>query len=96
MAVAISQMCRNTAARRFVLTDVRLHSEAEVVRQYGGLLWQIVRPGHQAAPQEHATETSGAEFTPHTVLHNSHDVRHLQQLVHEAWAGAQAAAERAP
>lgn len=87
-AVAISVLRRCTGAERFVLTDVRMRNEADLVRQYGGLLWQIARPGHLAEPHAHASETSGAEFGPDTVIDNRHDVRHLQQMVHEAWGGA--------
>jgi hypothetical protein len=74
-------------AHRVVITDVRKPIEVELLRQWGGLLWQIKRPGRETAVGEHVTEVSGAEFGPDTVINNSHDVRHLQQQVLGAWFG---------
>lgn len=87
VAMRISEMYRSAVASRFVITDVRMANEVELVRQYGGLLWQIKRPGCEAAPHEHESESSGGEFAPDTVIDNRHDVRHLQQLVLQAWDG---------
>lgn len=76
-------MHRNGAAR-FVLTDVRFENEADTVHAAGGLLWQITRPGIDGTTTlegNHVSATDGGVFKPSAVLANSHDVRHLQQLV---------------
>lgn len=71
---------------RHVIGDVRFTNEAQAVRVMGGVIWQITRPG-VAADRGHVSETDGSEFKPDAVLHNLHDIRHLQQLVlGEFWA----------
>lgn len=71
---------------KFVLTDVRFANEAALVRRIGTQLWQIKRPG--TAPTEaHVSEVTGEEFSPDAVINNTHDMRHLQQLVLAQWWG---------
>ncbi len=69
---------------RFVVTDVRFENEADMVHAAGGLIWQVTRPGidgTSTAEGAHVSATSGAEFSPRAVIANTHDIRHLQQLV---------------
>jgi hypothetical protein len=69
---------------RFVITDLRFNNEVETVRALDGKIWQIKRPGITAETTSegaHASATDGSEFGPDLVLSNSHDIRHLQQLV---------------
>lgn len=76
--------------RRFVITDCRFVNEAESVRNMGGQIWQVKRPGIDGASTAegaHASATDGSQFAPEVVINNSHDIRHLQQLVlGEFWA----------
>ena len=47
----------------WVVTDCRFPNEADAIREWGGEVWHIVRPGHaelagDANAQQHASETS--------------------------------------
>ncbi len=69
---------------RFVITDCRFANEVDTLLAMGGELWQITRPGINAtttAEGQHVSATSGDSFKPSVVIANSHDIRHLQQLV---------------
>ena len=57
-----------------------------LVRECGGQIWQIVRPELTPIASTHSSEVTGAEFSPDVVINNSHDMRHLQQLVLGAFA----------
>lgn len=67
--------------RLIVITDVRFQDEANLVRALGGQIWQIKRPGCDVAAGAHVSEVTGEGFAPNLVINNSHDIRHLQQLV---------------
>lgn len=86
----ITYLVRERLERNFVLTDVRFGNEADTVRELGGVIWQVKRPGIDAATTaegSHPSATEGAQFTPDAVISNSHDIKHLQQLVlGEFWA----------
>jgi hypothetical protein len=69
---------------RHVIHDVRFPNEVEVIRNMGGVIWQIKRPGCEADPTD-LTETSGAEFEPAVVIDNCGSVRHLLDLVMGHW-----------
>jgi hypothetical protein len=69
---------------RFVITDCRFRNEADTVRALDGRIWQVKRPGIDGATTaegSHVSATDGGEFAPDLILNNSHDIRHLQQLV---------------
>lgn len=68
-------------ARLVVVSDVRYANEAELIRQFGGQLWRVKRPGCEPAGQQHSSAVDGSEFSPDAVINNAHDVRHLQGLV---------------
>lgn len=68
-----------------VITDVRFPNEAALVRQLGGQLWQIRRPGYEAGGTGHASDTDGSEFHPDRVLVNGGDLEQLRDLVLTAW-----------
>lgn len=83
MAARIVEL-RRLGVARLVITDVRFDNEADTIHASGGLLWQITRPEiNQATTAEgtHVSATDGGVFKPAAVLANSHDIRHLQQLV---------------
>lgn len=69
---------------RHVITDVRFENEAQAVRNMGGVIWQVNRPG-LATNTSHSSESDGSQFKPNAVINNSHDIRHLQALVMGAW-----------
>ncbi len=76
--------CMRDGESRFAITDLRFQNEADIVRALGGQIWQVKRPGIDGtttAEGTHASATDGSCFAPDVVLSNSHDMRHLQQLV---------------
>lgn len=86
MRARISYLLRERLASRIVVTDCRFADEVEMVRlSFGGRLWQIKRMGLAAAPGEHASETTGAEFAPDVVINNSYGIPQLQERVLEAY-----------
>ena len=75
------------AVNRIVVTDVRFSNEADVITRFGGLIWRVTRPGCEVALGAHISEVTGEAFAPAATIHNSHDIKHLQQLVlGELWA----------
>lgn len=68
-----------------VITDVRFPNEAAMVRQLGGQLWQIRRPGYEAGGTGHASDTDGSEFRPEVVLENFGSLDDLRRTVLDAW-----------
>lgn len=58
-----------------VVTDVRYRNEADLIRDLGGDLIRIVRPGTQAGT--HVSETELDDYPTHVVLHNTGDVDFL-------------------
>jgi hypothetical protein len=72
-------------ARLVVITDVRFQDEVEMIHGIDGEIWQITRPGHEAATGEHVSETSGEAFHPTVVIDNNHDLNHLRAQTLSAW-----------
>ena len=68
-----------------VITDVRFPNEAALIRQLGGQLWQIRRPGYEAGGTGHASDTDGGEFAPDVVLENFGSLDDLRRTVMDAW-----------
>lgn len=68
-----------------VITDVRFPNEAALIRQLGGQLWQIRRPGYEAGGTGHASDTDGGEFRPDVVLENFGSLDDLRRTVLDAW-----------
>lgn len=70
-----------------VITDVRFPNEAAMIRQLGGQIWQIRRPGYEAGGTGHASDTDGSEFGPDLVVTNSGSLEDLRATVLAAWEG---------
>jgi hypothetical protein len=77
-----------------VITDVRFENEAQAVRNMGGVIWQVKRPGMRpitaddyarATQPTHISEVDGSQFAPEAIINNSHDIRHLQGVVMAEW-----------
>ena len=71
-----------------VITDVRFPNEAALVRQLGGQLWQIRRPGYEAGGTGHASDTDGSEFGPDRVIRNEGGLEDLRATVLAVWHDA--------
>ena len=80
---------RNHIARGFgmhqagliVITDVRFADEAALVRELGGKLIQITRPGTGESAKQHTSETAGSEFAPDATIDNTGTVQDLHYHV---------------
>lgn len=70
-----------------VITDVRFPNEAAMVRQLGGQIWQIHRPGYEAGGTGHASHTDGSEFGPDLVVTNGGSLEDLRATVLAEWEG---------
>lgn len=69
----------------FVISDVRFPNEAEWIRNLGGQVWRIDRPG-VAPVREHTSETLVETITPDFVLDNNGSLDDLQVAVAAALA----------
>ena len=69
------------------ITDVRFPNEAAMVRQLGGQIWQIRRPGYEAGGTGHASDTAGDEFAPDLTVTNGGSLDDLRTTVLAAWGG---------
>ena len=67
-----------------VITDVRFENEAQAVRNMGGVIWQVKRPGIETTGT-HTSDVDGSQFAPDATINNNHDIRHLQGVVMGAW-----------
>lgn len=61
-----------------VITDCRFPNEAVMVRQLGGEIWQVVRPGVTAGATGHASDTDGSQFSPDRVILNDGTLEDLR------------------
>lgn len=68
-----------------VITDCRYPNEAEMVRQLGGQIWQVVRPGHNPPRNGHASENDGSEFAPDVVIINNSTLDELRATALREW-----------
>lgn len=57
--------------RRQVITDCRFANEAQAVRNAGGEIWQVFRPGLALVEGGHASQTSGDALRPERILVNN-------------------------
>lgn len=68
-----------------VLTDCRFPNEAAMVRQLGGQIWQVVRPGHNPQCNGHASENDGSAFKPDVVIINNGTLDELRATALQEW-----------
>lgn len=68
-------------AVNFVITDARFANEAALIRQLGGEIWQIVRPGVVAGCTGHKSDTDGSEFAPDRVIVNDGSLEDLRKCL---------------
>lgn len=73
---------------RFVVSDVRFANEARWIREQGGVLWRIERPGLPTV-RPHASEQQALAFDQ--VIDNSGTVRDLHRAIDAAISGEPAA-----
>jgi len=64
----------------YVVTDVRFENEAIMIKQSGGELWRVERPGIEAV-NDHISEHALKGYTWDKVLHNGGTLQDLEKLV---------------
>lgn len=62
----------------WVITDCRFQNEAAMVRELGGQIWQVTRPGVSAGATGHVSDTDGSQFGPDRVIANHGSLKALQ------------------
>lgn len=62
----------------WVISDCRFANEAAMVRELGGEIWQVTRPGIQAGATGHVSDTDGSQFAPDRVIKNSGSLEDLR------------------
>ena len=67
----------------FVISDVRFENEAHWVRERGGQIWRIERPG-VAPVRAHVSECEMYHFTADVTLHNTGSLKDLYRTVMDA------------
>jgi hypothetical protein len=71
--------------RHFVITDVRFHNEADMIRSAGGLVWRIERPGNRPATGSdgsvHPSETTLDNYSFDLVITNAGSIEDLHRSV---------------
>lgn len=55
---------------RFVISDVRFQDEAAFIRQRGGVIWRVVRPGTEPVRQ-HISEAGALTIEPDAIVPNA-------------------------
>ena len=74
-------------APAIVITDVRFGNEADLIREMGGQIWRMHRPGH-AIESNHVSTVSGKEFAPDQTVINSGTLDELERAVLQHWSHA--------
>lgn len=73
---------KHGSAEIYVVTDVRYENEAQRVRDLGGEIWEIVRPGLQS--DGHGSEITLPRKLVDVTLHNDGTITDLQDAVRDA------------
>lgn len=68
-----------------VVTDVRYAGEAEILREMGAEIWQVVRPGVHAGASGHSSDVDGSEFSPDKVVNNDGSIEKLAALINRVF-----------
>jgi len=78
---------RVMAAGGVVIPDVRFKNEADAIRQAGGKIWRIIRPGAglEGDAGKHASEVEQDGIEADLAIRNGLDIKTLIQMVHDAY-----------
>jgi len=72
-----------------VISDVRYPNEADAIRDRGGFIWRVTRPGHEAPEGAHATETAMAAIVADETIANDGSLEDLYAAVDRLYAATQ-------
>lgn len=81
----LAWQARASGYNQVVVDDVRFPNEAELLRQRGGVLWRIERPGHQR-PAEHSSDDALIDWTFDRVIVNDGTLAQLASDVEAAYS----------
>lgn len=70
----------DTERYRYVITDVRFPNEADAVRERGGQVWRIERPGTGPA-NDHESEHALSSYQFDRIIHNDGALQDLREKV---------------
>lgn len=66
--------------KNVVITDIRFNIEADIVREHGGIVWRVHRPGFGPA-NNHRSELEVDEIVPDAVLNNDSTIEDLYKKI---------------
>ena len=67
-------------AKHYIITDVRYQNEAEAIRDLGGQMWRVVRPG-TGPVNKHKSEVDLDKYKFDFTIKNDGDLENLEHLV---------------
>lgn len=73
-------LAANCDGAQFVISDVRFANEAQWVREHGGIVWRINRPGIEPV-REHVSELEIDSIEPEAVIYNTGTLATLRDTV---------------
>lgn len=73
----------------FSVSDVRFDNEAAAIRERGGVIWRIVRPGQAVIAAGHSSEGGISPALVDRIIANDGDVTALEAAVDGAWRSLQ-------
>lgn len=79
--VWVSAAFRGVPRGKLVFSDVRFKNEAATVKELGGLLVRVHRPGFSDCPAYHVSETELEDHAWDVELHNDGDLTELHEVV---------------
>lgn len=78
--VWVDKVMRQVKDDKFVITDVRFPNEADTIREYGGFVFKVERPGVNPL-NEHASENAMAKYEYDGVILNNGTIDDLRESV---------------
>ncbi len=87
LADHIRRLHRIDGRSKFVITDCRFENEAALLRQMGGVVWQVVRGNIAPVEGGHASQADGSKLQPSAIIDNHSTLDALRdQVLGEWWA----------
>jgi hypothetical protein len=80
-------------AKNYIITDVRYKNEAAAIRDLGGQMWRVVRPG-TGPVNKHKSEVDLDDYTFDFTIKNNGDLDNLEILVNRLFRGQGFTTER--
>lgn len=83
--VWVNKVMAKAVYGNFVITDVRFENEAQAIKEQGGEIWRVNRPGKNPV-NGHISEVAMDNYEFDLVINNDSDLVHLRALVLEQLA----------